>query len=172
MYDTYLEQLVANAEAAIEEVVRLGVADPNRLGVTGHSHGALMTANLLAHTCLFRAGVATSGSYNKTFTPFGFQSERRSIWEAQEVYLKASPHLAADRIKSPLLIMHGADDANSGTRPFQSNLLYEAVRGNGGIARLVILPHEPHWYTAQESNEHVVHEMITWFDKHVKNQGL
>ncbi|KAI9159166.1 putative glutamyl endopeptidase, chloroplastic [Paramyrothecium foliicola] len=170
-YDTYLEQLVANAEAAVEEVVRLGVADPDRIGVTGHSHGALMTANLLAHSSLFRAGVATSGSYNKTFTPFGFQNERRTMWDAQEVYLKASAHVAADKIKNPLLIMHGADDANSGTRPFQSNLLYEAIRGNGGTARLVHLPHEPHWYTAQESNEHVVHEMLTWFDKHVKNRG-
>ncbi|KAK6069209.1 hypothetical protein SCUP515_09092 [Seiridium cupressi] len=169
MYDTYLEQLVSNAEAAVAEVIRLGVADPDRIGVTGHSHGALMTANLLAHSTLFRAGVATSGSYNKTFTPFGFQSERRSVWEARDVYLKASPFLAADKIKAPLLIMHGADDANPGTPPFQSNMLYEAIRGNGGITRLVILPHEPHWYTAQESNEQVVYEMINWFDKHVKS---
>lgn len=171
IYDTYLEQLVANAKAAVDEVVRIGVADPDRIGVTGHSHGALMTVNLLAHSTLFRAGIATSGSYNKTFTPFGFQSERRSLWEATDVYLKASPFLAADKIKTPLLLMHGADDANPGTKPYQSNLLYDAVRGNGGITRLVMLPHEPHWYAAQESNEQLVYEMISWFDKYVKNNA-
>jgi dipeptidyl aminopeptidase/acylaminoacyl peptidase len=168
-YDTYLEQLVADAKAAVDEAVRLGVADPDRIGVTGHSHGALMTANLVAHSDLFRAGVATSGSYNKTLTPFGFQNERRSVWEASDVYLKVSPFFSADKLKTPLLIMHGAEDANPGTTPIQSHKLYEAIRGNGGITRLVILPHEPHWYTAMESNEQMVYEMLRWFDKYVKN---
>ena len=168
-YDTYLEQLVADAKAAVEKAIEIGVADPDRIGITGHSHGALMTVNLLAHTDLFRAGVATSGSYNKTLTPFGFQNERRSVWEAQSVYLKASPFFFADKLKLPLLIMHGADDANPGTTPLQATKLYEAVRGNGGTARLVMLPHEPHWYAAQESNEQLVAEMIRWFDKYVKN---
>jgi dipeptidyl aminopeptidase/acylaminoacyl peptidase len=168
-YDTYLEQLVADAKAAVDEAVRLGVADPGRIGVTGHSHGALMTANLVAHTDLFRAGVATSGSYNKTLTPFGFQSERRSVWAAQDVYLKVSPFFFADKLKTPLLIVHGAEDANPGTTPIQASKLYEAIRGNGGTARLVMLPHEPHWYTAMESNEQLVFEMIRWFDKYVKN---
>ena len=168
-YDTYLEQLVADAKAAVDEAVRLGVADPDRIGVTGHSHGALMTANLVAHSDLFRAGVATSGSYNKTLTPFGFQNERRSVWEAPDVYLKVSPFFSADKLKTPLLIMHGAEDANPGTTPIQSHKLYEAIRGNGGITRLVILPYEPHWYTAMESNEQLVYEMLRWFDKYVKN---
>jgi dipeptidyl aminopeptidase/acylaminoacyl peptidase len=168
-YDTYLDQLMADAKAAVDEAVRLGVADPDRIGVTGHSHGALMTANLVAHSDLFRAGVATSGSYNKTLTPFGFQNERRSVWEAQDVYLKVSPFFFADKMKAPLLLMHGAEDANPGTTPIQSNKFYEAIRGNGGIARLVILPHEPHLYTALESNEQMVYEMLTWFDKYVKN---
>jgi len=168
-YDTYLEQLVADAKAAVDEAVRLGVADPDRVGVTGHSHGALMTANLVAHSDLFRAGVATSGSYNKTLTPFGFQNERRSVWEASDVYLKVSPFFFADKLKTPLLIMHGAEDANPGTTPLQSSRLYEAIRGNGGTARLVILPHEPHWYTAMESNEQLIYEMLRWFDKYVKN---
>jgi dipeptidyl aminopeptidase/acylaminoacyl peptidase len=168
-YDTYLDQLVADAKAAVDEAVRLGVADPGRIGVTGHSHGALMTANLVAHTDLFRAGVATSGSYNKTLTPFGFQNERRSVWEAQDVYLKVSPFFFADKLKTPLLIVHGAEDANPGTTPIQASKLYEAIRGNGGTARLVMLPHEPHWYTAMESNEQLVYEMIRWFDKYVKN---
>jgi dipeptidyl aminopeptidase/acylaminoacyl peptidase len=168
-YDTYLEQLVADAKAAVDEAVRLGVADPDRMGVTGHSHGALMTANLVAHSDLFRAGVATSGSYNKTLTPFGFQNERRSVWAAQDVYLKVSPFFFADKLKTPLLIVHGAEDANPGTTPIQSSKLYEAIRGNGGTARLVILPHEPHWYTAMESNQQLVYEMIRWFDKYVKN---
>jgi dipeptidyl aminopeptidase/acylaminoacyl peptidase len=168
-YDTYLEQLVADAKAAVDEAVRLGVADPERIGVTGHSHGALMTVNLVAHSDLFRAGVATSGSYNKTLTPFGFQNERRSVWEASDVYLKVSPFFFADKLKTPLLIVHGAEDANPGTTPLQANKLYEAIRGNGGTTRLVVLPHEPHWYTAMESNEQLVYEMLRWFDKYVKN---
>jgi dipeptidyl aminopeptidase/acylaminoacyl peptidase len=149
--------------------VRQGVADPGRVGVAGHSHGALMAVNLIAHSQLFRAGVATSGSYNKTLTPFGFQSERRSVWEAPEVYTKASPFFYADKIKTPLLIVHGADDANPGTTPLQATKLFEAVRGNGGTARLVMLPFEPHWYTALESNEQLVYEMVNWFDRYVKN---
>ena len=168
-YDTYMEQLVADAKAAVDEAVRLGVADPDRIGVTGHSHGALMAANLLAHSSLFRAGVATSGSYNKTLTPFGFQNERRSVWEATDVYLKASPFFYADRLKTPLLIVHGADDANPGTTPLQASKLYEAIRGNGGTTRLVMLPHEPHRYSAMESNEQLVYEMLNWFDRYVKN---
>jgi dipeptidyl aminopeptidase/acylaminoacyl peptidase len=170
-YDTYLDQLVADAKAAVDEAVRQGVADPNRIGVTGHSHGALMTANLVAHSDLFRAGVATSGSYNKTLTPFGFQNERRSVWEAPDVYLKVSPFFSANKLKTPLLIMHGAEDANPGTTPLQSSKLYEAIRGNGGTARLVLLPHEPHWYTAMESNEQLIYEMLRWFDKYVKDAG-
>ncbi len=149
--------------------MRLGGVDPDRVGVTGHSHGALMTANLVAHTDLFRAGVATSGSYNKTLTPFGFQNERRSVWEAPDVYQKVSPFFFADKFKHPLLIMHGEEDANPGTTPIQAKLLYEAIRGNGGTVRLVMLPHEPHWYTALESNEQLVYEMVHWFDTYVKN---
>ena len=160
---------MADAKAAVDEAVRLGVADPNRIGVTGHSHGALMTVNLVAHSNLFRAGAATSGSYNKTLTPFGFQSERRSVWEAPDVYLKVSPFFSANTLKTPLLIVHGGEDANPGTTPLQSQKLYEAIRGNGGTARLVILPHEPHWYSARESNEQLIYEMVRWFDKYVKN---
>ena len=171
-YDTYTPQLVADAKAAIDEAVRLGVADPDRIGVTGHSHGALMTANLVAHSDLFRAGVATSGSYNKTLTPFGFQSERRSVWEAPDVYQKVSTFFFADKLKTPLLIVHGADDANPGTTPLQASKLYEAIRGNGGTTRLVMLPHEPHWYAAMESNEQLIYEMVRWFDKYVKNAPI
>ena len=168
-YDTYLEQLVANAKAAVAKAVELGVADPDRIGVTGHSHGALMTANLVAHSPLFKAGVATSGSYNKTLTPFGFQSERRSVWEAPEVYRQVSTFFAVDKLKTPLLIMHGGDDANPGTTPLQATKLYEAIRGNGGTTRLVMLPFEPHWYSARESNEQLLYEMVRWFDTYVKN---
>ncbi|MBN8922646.1 MAG: peptidase [Rhodanobacter sp. 68-29] len=168
-YDTYLEQLEADAKAAVDKAVELGVVDRDRIGVTGHSHGALMTANLIAHTKLFRAGVATSGSYNKTLTPFGFQNERRTVWQAQDVYLKASPFFYADKTKLPLLLVHGEDDANPGTEPIQSRKLFQAIRGNGGTVRLVMLPHEPHWYTALESNEQVVAEMLQWFDRYVKN---
>lgn len=167
-YDTYIDQLVAGAQAAVDKAVDMGVVDPDRIGVTGHSHGALMTANLLAHSDLFRAGVASSGAYNKTLTPFGFQSERRSFWEAPEVYDQASTFFHADKIKAPILIVHGMDDANPGTEPTQSPRLFQAVRGLGGMARLVMLPHEPHWYAARESNEHFVAEMLEWFDRYVK----
>jgi dipeptidyl aminopeptidase/acylaminoacyl peptidase len=168
-YDAYMEQLIANAKAAVGEAVRLGVADPERIGVTGHSHGALMAVNLLAHTDLFRAGIASSGSYNKTLTPFGFQEERRTLWEAREVYSTVSPFFFADKIKRPLLLIHGADDANPGTTPLQSSKLYEAIRAHGGNTRLVLFPNEPHWYAARESNEHCVWEMLDWFNNYVKN---
>jgi len=168
-YDTYLEQLVADAQAAVDKAVELGVVDRNRIGITGHSHGALMAANLLAHTDLFRAGVASSGGYNKTLTPFGFQSERRSFWDAREVYDQASAFFHADKINEPLLIVHGNDDANPGTESTQSPRLFQAIRGNGGTTRLVMLPFEPHWYAAQESNEHFVAEMLSWFDRYVKD---
>jgi dipeptidyl aminopeptidase/acylaminoacyl peptidase len=168
-YDTYLEQLTDDAQAAVDKAVELGVVDRDRIGVTGHSHGALMTVNLVTHTDLFRAGVATSGSYNKTLTPFGFQNERRSVWKAPDVYRKVSPFFFADQVKTPLLIMHGDDDANPGTTPLQAVKLYEAIRGNGGVARLVMLPHEPHWYAAMESNEQLAFEELRWFDKYVKN---
>ena len=167
-YDTYLEQLVDDATAAVDKAVSLGVVDRDRIAVTGHSHGALMTVNLLAHTKLFRAGSATSGSYNKTLTPFGFQNERRSVWKARDVYLKVSPFFLADKLKTPLLIVHGAEDANPGTTPLQATKLYEAIRGNGGTARLVMLPHEPHWYAAMESNEQLLFEELRWFDRYVK----
>jgi len=168
-YDTYLEQLVEDARAAVDTAVGTGVVDRDLIGVTGHSHGALMTANLIAHTDLFRAGVATSGSYNKTLTPFGFQNERRSVWKGRSVYLQVSPFFFADKIKLPLLIMHGTDDANPGTTPLQAVKLYEAIRGNGGTARLVMLPHEPHWYAAMESNEQLAYEQLRWFDTYVKH---
>ncbi|MBI5774573.1 MAG: S9 family peptidase [Verrucomicrobia bacterium] len=167
--DTFLEQITASARAAIDKAVELGVTDPQRVGVAGHSYGAFMTVNLLAHSDLFRAGVARSGAYNRTLTPFGFQSERRSLWEAQDMYLKISPFLAADKIKEPLLLIHGEDDNNPGTFTLQSERMFQAIRGNGGIARLVLLPGESHSYDARESVEHVLAEMIAWFDKYVKH---
>ncbi len=170
-YDTFLEQIEANARAAIDEAVALGVTDRDRVGVFGHSHGGLMTANLLAWTDLFRAGVARSGAYNHTMRPFGFQNERRSLYAARKNYLQLSALLHADRIDEPLLIIHGAVDANPGTVPLQSEKLFEAVRGTGGTTRLVMLPHESHGYIARESVEHVLAETIGWFDTHVKNAG-
>jgi dipeptidyl aminopeptidase/acylaminoacyl peptidase len=167
-YDTYLEQLVADANAAIDKAVEMGVTDPERVGVMGHSHGALMTANLLAHSDLFRAGIARSGAHNKTLTAFGFQNERRTLWEARETYIKVSPLFYADKIKQPILLIHGEADANPGTVPLQSERLYEAIRGTGGTVRLVMLPFESHGYQGRESIEHTLYEMLTWFDRHVK----
>lgn len=168
--DTYVEQIVMNAKAAIDKAAEMGVTDPNRVGVGGHSYGAFMTANLLAHCDLFRAGVARSGAYNRTLTPFGFQSERRTLWEAPQLYLKMSPFLVADKIKEPLLLIHGEADNNPGTFPIQTERMYQAVRGNGGTVRYVLLPHESHGYTARESVEHTLYEMISWFDRHVKGE--
>ncbi|MFO0984983.1 MAG: prolyl oligopeptidase family serine peptidase [Planctomycetota bacterium] len=168
VYDTFVEQLVANSRAAIEKAVEMGVTDPERVGVIGHSHGALMAADLLAHCDLFRAGIARSGAHNKTLTAFGFQTEHRTLWEATDTYLKVSPLFRADKIKAPLLLIHGERDANPGTVPMQSERLYEAVRGNGGTARLVMLPLESHAYVARESVEHTIYEMISWFDRYVK----
>ncbi len=167
--DTYVDQIVSSAKAAIDKAAEMGVTDPDRVGVGGHSYGAFMTANLMAHSRLFRAGIARSGAYNRTLTPFGFQSERRTIWEAPQTYMKMSPFFFADKIKDPLLMIHGEADDNSGTFPIQSERMYQAVRGNGGNVRLVMLPHEAHAYRARETVEHVLWEMITWFDKYVKD---
>lgn len=167
--NTFLEQIVMNARAAIRKAVEMGVTDPDRVGVAGHSYGAFMTANLLAHSDLFRAGIARSGAYNRTLTPFGFQNERRTLWEAPDLYIKVSPLMAAHKINEPLLLIHGEADNNPGTFPIQSERMYHAVRGNGGTVRLVMLPYESHGYVARESVEHVLYEMLAWFDKYVKN---
>jgi dipeptidyl aminopeptidase/acylaminoacyl peptidase len=167
--NTYIEQIVSSARAAIDKAVELGVTDRNRVGVGGHSYGAFMTANLLAHSDLFQAGIARSGAYNRTLTPFGFQSERRTLWQARDMYQKVSPFLYADRIKKPLLLIHGEADDNPGTFPIQSERLYQAIRGNGGTVRFVSLPAEAHGYQARESIEHTLYEMIAWFDRYVKN---
>lgn len=167
--NTYIEQIVMNAKAAIDKAVEMGVTDPDRVGVGGHSYGAFMTANLLAHSDLFRAGIARSGAYNRTLTPFGFQNERRTLWEAPDLYIKMSPFMNAHKIKEPLLLIHGEADDNMGTFPIQSERMYQAVRGNGGTVRLVMLPYEAHGYAARESIEHTLYEMITWFNKYVKN---
>lgn len=167
-YDTFVPQLIANAEAAVKKAVELGVTDPDRIGIIGHSHGGLMVANLLAHTDLFRAGIARSGSYNKTNQPFGFQSERRSLFDARDAYIQLSPTFFADQINEPILLIHGDDDSNPGTPPFQSQVLYEAVRGSGGTTRLVLLPFEDHNYRARESVEHALWEQFRWFDQYVK----
>jgi dipeptidyl aminopeptidase/acylaminoacyl peptidase len=164
--DTYLEQIVAGAEAAVNKAVGMGVTDRNRVGVGGHSYGAFMVANLLAHSDIFRAGIARSGAYNRTFTPFGFQNERRTLWEAPEMYLKVSPFMLAHKIREPILLIHGENDDN--VAAMQSERMYQAIKGNGGNARYVSLPFESHGYQARESVEHVLWEMISWFDKHVK----
>lgn len=169
--DTFVQQIKDNAEAVINYVVdSLGIADRNRIGVGGHSYGAFMTANLLAHTDLFAAGLARSGAYNRTLTPFGFQYESRTYWEAPSVYYNMSPFSFADKIKTPLLMTHGMDDENSGTFPIQSERLYAAIKGHGGTVRLVLLPKEFHGYRARESVMHTFWEMDVWLEKYVKNK--
>jgi dipeptidyl aminopeptidase/acylaminoacyl peptidase len=167
--DSYVEQLVASAQAAVDEAVRRGVADPERAAIGGHSYGAFMTANLLAHSDIFRAGVARSGAYNRTLTPFGFQSEQRTFWEAPEIYFRMSPFMHADRINEPILLIHGEADNNSGTFPVQSERFFHALKGHGAKARLVLLPHESHGYRGRESVMHTLWEMNEWLEKYVKN---
>jgi dipeptidyl aminopeptidase/acylaminoacyl peptidase len=170
MNDTFVEQIVSSAQAAVDKCASMGVADPARACVSGHSYGAFMTANLLAHSDIFAAGIARSGAYNRSLTPFGFQSERRSYWEATDVYTKLSPFTWANKINEPLLMIHGEADNNPGTHTMQSERLFQAIRGCGGTARLVLLPHESHGYRARESILHVIAEMFEWADRHVKNK--
>ncbi|MDZ4772579.1 MAG: prolyl oligopeptidase family serine peptidase [Planctomycetota bacterium] len=167
--DTFLAQIVSNAQAAIDHAVSLGVADRERCAVGGHSYGAFMTANLLAHCDLFKAGVCRSGAYNRTLTPFGFQSERRTIWEAPKSYLDLSPFLVANKVNEPILFIHGEKDDNTGTFPIQSERMYQAVKGNGGTARLVVLPGEAHGYRARESVLTTVAEMFEWSDRFTRD---
>jgi dipeptidyl aminopeptidase/acylaminoacyl peptidase len=167
--DTFIKQIVDSAQAAVDKAVEMGVTDKDRVGVGGHSYGAFMTANLLAHSDIFRAGIARSGAYNRTLTPFGFQGERRNFWEASELYSKVSPFFFADKINEPLLLIHGEADNNQGTYPIQSERLFAAIKGNGGTARLVMLPLESHGYAGRESIGHALYEQINWFDKYVKN---
>ncbi|MCM2337503.1 MAG: prolyl oligopeptidase family serine peptidase [Lysobacter sp.] len=169
--DTYVSQLVANAEAAVDELVRRGVGDRNRMAIGGHSYGAFMTANLLAHTRLYKAGIARSGAYNRTLTPFGFQAEERNYWQAKDVYREMSPFNYAEQIKDALLIIHGEQDNNSGTFPVQSERMFAAVKGMGGTARLVMLPNEAHGYRARESILHMLAESDAWLEKYVKAAG-
>ena len=166
--DRYIEQLVASAKAAVDKVVAMGVTTPDRIAVGGHSYGAFMTANLLAHSDLFRAGIARSGAYNRTLTPFGFQAEERTYWEATDTYTRMSPFTYANKVNEPILLIHGANDDNSGTFPVQSERFYAALKGHGATARYVVLPLEAHGYRAQESTLHTLAEMILWLDRYVK----
>ncbi|MCE7863708.1 MAG: S9 family peptidase [Bacteroidetes bacterium CHB5] len=167
--DTYVPQLVASAKAVVDFASAMGVLDPNRVGVGGHSYGAFMTANLLAHSDIFKAGIARSGAYNRTLTPFGFQAEERTYWQAPEVYYAMSPFSYADKLKEPILFIHGEADNNSGTFPIQTERFYNAIKGHGGTARYVVLPYESHGYAAKESILHTLWEMDTWLENYVKN---
>ncbi len=168
--DSFVEQLILNSEALIDYMVSAGIADRERFGVGGHSYGAFMTANLLAHSDLFAAGIARSGAYNRTLTPFGFQSESRSYWDAKELYDRMSPFTYADKIDEPILITHGIDDENSGTFPVQSERLYAAIKGHGGTVRLVMFPHEFHGFRTRESIMHIFWEQDRWLEQYVKNR--
>lgn len=169
--DTFVEQLVGNAKAAIDAVDAMGYVDRERVAVGGHSYGAFMTANLLTYSNLFAAGIARSGAYNRTLTPFGFQSEQRNYWEAPEVYNTMSPFQNADKMKTPLLLIHGEADNNTGTFPMQSERYFNALKGLGATTRLVLLPKESHGYAAKESVLHMLWEQDQWLEKYVKNKG-
>ena len=169
--DTFVEQLVSNAKAAIDAVDALGYIDRERVAVGGHSYGAFMTANLLSHSNLFAAGIARSGAYNRTLTPFGFQAEERNYWDAPEVYDVMSPFMHANKMKTPMLLIHGEADNNSGTHTMQSERYFQALKSLGAPARLVILPMESHGYVAKENVLHLLWEQDQWLDKYVKNKS-
>jgi len=166
--DDFVNQLRLNAEAAIRKLSEMGVGDSTRVAVGGHSYGAFMTVNLLAHTHLFRAGIARSGAYNRSLTPFGFQNEERTYWQDPKLYYEMSPFSYADKIKTPLLLIHGEMDDNPGTFPIQSERLYNAIKGHGGTVRYVVLPYEAHGYRGKENLLHLLYEENAWLDKYVK----
>lgn len=170
--DSFRDQLVMNAKAAIDKISDMGIGDRDRVGVGGHSYGAFMTANLLAHSDLFAAGIARSGAYNRTLTPFGFQREERTYWEAPELYNYMSPFMHADKVNEPLLLIHGEEDNNSGTFPVQSVRFFNAIKGHGGTSKLVMLPKESHGYRAKESILHMLYEMDSWLERYVKNKNV
>jgi dipeptidyl aminopeptidase/acylaminoacyl peptidase len=168
--DTFIKQLVANGDAAVKAVAKMGYIDSERVAVAGHSYGAFMTANLLSHSDTFAAGIARSGAYNRTLTPFGFQAEERNYWQAPEIYYNMSPFMHADKMNEPLLLIHGAADNNSGTYPMQSERYFNALKGLGATARLVMLPKESHGYRAKQSILHLLWEQDQWLEKYVKNK--
>ena len=167
--DNFIEQLKLNAEAAVQKLVDLGVGDKNRMAVGGHSYGAFMTAHLLSHTNLFKAGIARSGAYNRSLTPFGFQNEDRTYWQASQLYFDMSPFSYANKVKTPILLIHGEMDDNQGTFPIQSERYYSAIKGHGGTSRYVVLPYEAHGYRGRENVLHMLWEQHQWLEKYVKN---
>ncbi len=166
--DTYVEQLIQGATAAVDYVVGRGIGDRQKLGIGGHSYGAFTTVNLLAHTDLFQMGIARSGAYNRTLTPFGFQGEQRNYWEAADTYNHMSPFTHLGKVKAPLLLIHGENDSNPGTYPLQTERLYEALKGLGANVRSVMLPLEDHGYRSREAVGHVLWEMLNWCDRYLR----
>jgi dipeptidyl aminopeptidase/acylaminoacyl peptidase len=169
--DTYVEQLISGAEAAIDYLVERGIGDRSRMGIGGHSYGAFTTVNLLAHTDLFCMGIARSGAYNRTLTPFGFQGEQRDFWQAMQTYIHMSPFTHAHKMDKPLLLIHGQDDSNPGTYPVQTERLFEALKGLGATVRFVVLPLEDHGYRSQEAVGHTLWEMVGWCDRYLRSGG-
>ena len=169
--DTYVKQLLDSAEAALDELERRGVGDRARMAIGGHSYGAFTAANLLAHSRLFKAAICRSGAYNRTLTPFGFQSEERIYWQARETYQAMSPFHVADQIQDAVLLIHGAEDSNSGTFPLQSERFYQALKGLGARVRMCILPLEDHGYRARESVLHCLWEMEQWLERHLQSSS-
>jgi dipeptidyl aminopeptidase/acylaminoacyl peptidase len=166
--DTFIEQLVSDAKAAVDTLDERGLIDRKKVGVIGHSYGAFMVSHLLTHSDLFATGIAKSGAYNRTLTPYGFQGERRPFWKAKETYMRMSPFMDVDKMKRPILLMHGMADNNAGTLTMQTERYFDALKGQGANARLVMLPEESHGYSSLESITHVLHEIFEWFDTHLK----
>lgn len=166
--NNFIAHLVDSMYAAIRKVDALGYVDVDRLGHGGHSYGAFATANILARTPFFKAGIAGDGAYNRTLTPMAFQSERRFIWEAQDVYLEMSPFFQADHLDTPLLMYHGGEDNNTGTFLIQSERMIQALTGLGKTAVLYIYPFESHGPRCLETYQDMWARWLSWFNVYVK----
>ncbi len=169
MNDNYARDLAENLELTVNAMVDQGYIDRDHVGIGGHSYGAFSTVNALTLTSIFKAGIAGDGMYNRSLTPFGFQSERRNFFEAQSTYLEMSPFFRADKISGPLLMYHSLEDQNVGTAPISSIRMFHALQGLGKPAALFMYPYEDHSVATYQTDLDQWARWFAWFDMYVKN---
>ena len=169
MNDNYTRDLRENLDAVIDAVVEAGFVDRNKMGIGGHSYGAFSTVNALTLVPYFKAGIAGDGMYNRSLTPFGFQSERRDFFQAEQTYLDMSPFFRADKISGALLMYHALEDQNVGTAPISSIRMFHALQGLGKPAALYMYHYEDHSDATYASDLDLWARWFAWFDVYVKN---
>ncbi|MEX2182686.1 MAG: DUF305 domain-containing protein [Gemmatimonadaceae bacterium] len=168
MNDNFTRDLPENLDAVLDAMVDSGFVDRDRMGIGGHSYGAFGTVNAMTLVPFFKAGIAGDGMYNRTLTPFGFQTERRNFFEARETYLDMSPFLRADRLAGALLLYHATEDQNVGTAPLASTRMMAALQGLGKTAALYMYHYEGHSVATYESDLDMWARWFAWFDVYVK----